>query len=388
MNATDTENYDTRVMSDLSTLPKDLWNTLVLETCGHLHPALRAEFWQALHDSGCASPATGWEPYFFTLWQDHRLQAAVPLYRKHHSYGEYVFDWSWADTYRRQGYRYYPKWLTAIPFTPVGAPKLLARSSAARTALAQHLMRFVQASDASGWHGLFLNDAEVKLFQTMGCGLRRTVQFHWQNPGYAHFENFLQALTAAKRRKIRAERRKVAHQGVTVEALTGADIRIEHWDFFTRCYERTYQAHHSTPYLNRDFFARLGHAMSAQTVLFIAKQGGQALAASLCFYNATALYGRYWGALAFLDSLHFEVCYYAPIEFCITHGITYFEGGAQGEHKQARGFEPHAMWSAHWLAHPGFAAAVEQFLSYEAVGIEGYVDELREHSAFRARPAH
>ncbi|MFN7370317.1 MAG: GNAT family N-acetyltransferase [Burkholderiales bacterium] len=385
MDGSEKDNYDMRVLSDLGQVSAVAWNELVQGQCGRLHPLLRHEFLHALHATGCASPATGWEPQYLTLWRQQRLLAAVPLYVKHHSYGEYVFDWSWAEAYRRQGQHYYPKWLSAIPFSPVGAPKILGSDDTARLALVQQLLRLVQSSPLSSWHGLFLAPDEMRWFEALGCSMRRSVQFHWHNRAYTDFGHFLQQLSAAKRRKIRAERRKVAQQGLRTEVLTGTDLQPWHWQFFVRCYEKTYHEHHSSPYLNLAFFERIGQAMGEQIALFMAYQGNSPVASSLCLYDGHTLFGRYWGALQALDCLHFELCYYAPIEFCITRNLQLFEGGAQGEHKLARGFEPSEMYSAHWLAHSGFAAAVERFLGYESVGLDGYLDEMREHSAFSAR---
>jgi hypothetical protein len=244
-------------------------------------------------------------------------------------------------------------------------------------------MHYVKGSTLSSWHGLFLAPDEMPWFEALGCNRRRSVQFHWRNRSYSNFEHFLEQLSSAKRRKIRAERRKVAQQGLRTEVLTGTDLQPWHWQFFTRCYEKTYHEHRSSPYLNLAFFEHIGQTMGEQIALFLAYQGDSPVASSLCLYDGHTLFGRYWGALQALDCLHFELCYYAPIEFCITRKLQLFEGGAQGEHKLARGFEPTEMHSAHWLTHPNFSSAVERFLSYESVGLDGYLEEMREHGAFR-----
>jgi len=352
------------------------WNALAGE-----HPFLRHEFLHALHETGCACEHTGWSPRYLTLWQDASLVGAMPLYAKSHSYGEYVFDWSWADAYHRHGLSYYPKLLGAIPFSPVIGPRLLARDETTRALLLRAALQL--ARDVSSLHVLFPVESEAREMQAQGMMLRRSVQFHWENRGYANFEEFLSDLASAKRKKIRQERRRVQETGVRLRRLVGADIRDEHWSFFTRCYNNTYRAHRSTPYLNLEFFRRLGDALSEHVLMVLAELDGKPIASALNIFSPTTLYGRYWGSVGHVPLLHFEVCYYQVLEFCIERGIRVFEGGAQGEHKLARGFLPTQTWSAHWLARPEFADAVESFLARESTGIERYVDELNEHSPFR-----
>jgi predicted N-acyltransferase len=345
------------------------------------HPFLRHEFLHALHETGCADASAGWSPHHLTLWQGKSLVGAMPLYLKSHSYGEYVFDWAWADAYHRHRLEYYPKLLCAVPFSPVTGPRLLARDGATRSVLVREALRL--AAGTSSLHLLFPTEAEAAELKAHGMLLRRSVQFHWENRGYATFEQFLGELASAKRKKIRQERRRVHEAGVTFRRLVGGEIRDEDWAFFTRCYNGTYRAHHSTPYLNLAFFRRLGATLPEHTLLIVAEREGRPIASALNVFSATTLYGRYWGAVVQLPMLHFETCYYQALEFCIERGIRVFEGGAQGEHKLARGFLPVQTWSAHWLKHPQFADAVEKFLAREASGISRYVDELAEHSPFR-----
>jgi predicted N-acyltransferase len=376
-------NYCTRVVDDLTQIGADAWQRLVATSS----PFLRYEFLHALHASGCASDATGWEPQYLTLWTTNetpRLAGAVPLYRKHHSYGEYVFDWSWADAYRRHGVAYYPKWLAAVPFTPVPGPRLLAVDSAAKAALAEALMAHARRSGLSSLHALFLPEADAAALEQLGLVTRRAVQFHWFNRGYVDFDAYLAALTQPKRKKIRAERRKVTDAGLTCVRKTGSEIREADWTLFARCYANTYAAHYSTPYLTLDFFLTLARTMPEALLLVVAQRGRKPIAAALALYDDTRLYGRYWGALESHACLHFEASYYQMIEFAIERRLMVFEGGAQGEHKLARGFEPVTTFSSHWLAHPAFAAAVERALEREAAGIDAYVDELNERSALRA----
>ncbi|HEU4621845.1 MAG TPA: GNAT family N-acetyltransferase [Burkholderiaceae bacterium] len=376
--------YRIEQINDLSTVKAHEWDALVRDACGRLHPALRHSFLDGLHRTGCASPDTGWEPRYLLAWHHDALMGAVPLYRKHHSYGEYVFDWSWAEAHHKHGLNYYPKLLAAIPFTPVSAPKLLARDEPTRRVLGAVLDEVLRESKASSLHALFVSDEERALLENAGYMHRRNVQFHWQNAGYASFDEFLAQLDGPKRRKIRAERRKVRDASVTLRTVLGSQAHATDWDFFTRCYERTYREHHSMPYLNRAFFGYIGATMGEQVLLVIAERAGKPIAATLSLFDETTLYGRYWGAIEHIPCLHFEACYYAPIEFCIARGIQVFEGGAQGEHKLARGFTPAEMTSMHRVAHPMFAEAIERFLRYESVGVDGYLDELNDRNPYRA----
>ncbi len=380
--------YVMRWIDDPAALDAAAWDALVRARCGRLHPALRHAFLAAMHSSGSASPDTGWEADFLTAWRGRTLVGAVPVYRKHHSYGEYVFDWSWADAYRRHGRPYYPKWLVAIPFTPVGAPKLLAAEPALREAMVAALMQRVESSGLSSLHLLFPQDDERDALLEAGLSWRRGVQFHWRNAGFASFDDYLAALTQPKRKKVRAERRKVRDAGVVLRRVTGDVASAEDWAFFERCYRQTYREHHSTPYLNTRFFESIARTMGEQVLLVIAELDGQRIAASFSLFDEQVLYGRYWGSIRQVDALHFEACYYAPIEFCIERGLALFEGGAQGEHKMARGFVPSETASAHWLADRAFADAVDQFLMHESAGIGGYLDELSERSPLRNPSPH
>lgn len=348
------------------------------------HPFLCHAYLHALHESRCASAQTGWDPHYLLLEDGGRLAAAMPLYLKSHSYGEYVFDWAWAEAYARHGLDYYPKLVAAVPFTPVPGPRLLATTDAQRTVLIAAARELAGELGASSLHVLFPPPAEAGLLQAGGLMLRQGVQFHWSNHGYADFTAFLAGMSHDKRKKIRQERRRSGDAGITFDWREGRDITAADWRFFIRCYNNTYRAHHSTPYLNLDFFSRIGQAMPDNLALFVARRDGSAVAASLCLRSRTRLYGRYWGAVEFVPGLHFEACYYQPLEYCIARGLQAFEGGAQGEHKIARGLLPVPTVSAHWLAHAEFASAVGDFLAREGRGMARYVDELNERSPFRA----
>jgi predicted N-acyltransferase len=376
-------NYRTRIVSSLAEVGQPAWDALV-GMQPDANPFLSFAFLHALHESGSASPKTGWRPRYLTLWQADRLEAAMPLYAKSHSYGEYVFDWAWADAYQRHGLDYYPKLLSAIPFTPVTGSRLLARDPAAQAALIRALSATQQHHEVSSTHILYPPEAQAQALQDAGFMLRSGVQFHWLNEGYRNFDDFLDTLERKKRKNIRAERRKVQESGVTFRHVAGKDATEADWRFFKRCYDHTYAAHYSTPYLNLDFFLRIGATMPQHILLVVAEQHGKPIASSLLIHTKHTLYGRYWGSLKEVPCLHFETAYYQPLEFCIANGIESFEGGAQGEHKMARGFLPQKTWSAHWLAHPAFADAIEQFLRRESGGIDSYIDELNERSPFKA----
>ncbi|HDR9484341.1 TPA: N-acetyltransferase [Burkholderia aenigmatica] len=381
--------YRTGILSSPAEVPADEWNALLARDAQPT-PFLRHEFLDALHIARCAVDDTGWSPHFVTLTDERtgRLAAAAPVYAKQHSYGEYVFDWAWADAYQRNDLPYYPKLLCAVPFTPVQGTRLLAADDDARRRLAATLLAFAEQSDVSSLHVLFPTGDEAALLESMGMMLREGVQFHWINDGYRHFDDFLGTLEQKKRKNIRAERRKVHDAGVTFRRLTGDQITDAHWRFFSRCYRQTYREHYSSPYLNLDFFRTIGATMPENLLLVIAEAGGQPIASALAVYRrgehgGGTLYGRYWGAVEQVPCLHFETAYYQLLEFCIEAGLDTFEGGAQGEHKLARGFLPTVTHSAHWLAHPAFSDAVARFLERETDHIHAYVDELREHDPFR-----
>ena len=401
------EDYVIRVLNSPLDVPGADWNALLLVQSpdGVLNPFMRHEYLAAMHQSGSATPETGWTPRFVTLWQGTTLAAACALYLKDHSYGEYVFDHAWANAYQQHGLSYYPKALVAAPFTPVPGPRLLARSAAERTLLVKAVTAWCEEEKLSSLHLLFTDSTDVAACEEAGLMLRHTVQFHWTNPAkpYRDFDDFLMSLSQEKRKKIRQERRKVADAGVTFRWSRGKDISSADWDFFYRCYERTYYEHGNAPYLSRDFFKRMQSTMPENWLLFVAEYNGgttpQPIAISLIALGAHSeghsspnavqnqyltAYGRYWGALARVDCLHFEACYYQPLQWCIEHGLQRFEGGAQGEHKMARALLPVKTTSAHWLAHPSFADAIERFLAREGAGIGNYMNELEGRTPFKA----
>ena len=440
----------TRVSDSLQDINAAAWNAL-LALQSHPTPFMRHEYLAALQASGSATPDTGWAPRFLTLWQGSDLVAACPLYLKSHSYGEYVFDWAWANAHAEHGLHYYPKALVAVPFTPVPGTRLMARDAPARAALVQALRDWCENEGVSSLHVLFAANEDLDACTQAGLMLRQTVQFHWTNmaptlgtgvsslppegafaalgrpgggsapptlgtgvsslppggalaavgsaPGgsgtYRDFDDFLLCLSQEKRKKIRQERRRVAEAGVRFRWLRGTDIGPSDWDFFYRCYERTYLEHGNPPYLTRSFFQHMAEHMPEAWLLFIAERDGHPIATSLIAISAYpsifegqkhsefVAYGRYWGALERVDCLHFEACYYQPLQWCIAQGVLRFEGGAQGEHKMARALLPTPTHSAHWLAHPAFADAVDRYLQRETDGMELYLNHLQARSPLR-----
>lgn len=383
--------FRTELLDGVAAIAAAEWDALAAATPGST-VFQRHRFLRALEAAGCVGPGSGWKPLALTLRDGAgNLAAACAVYVKSHSYGEYVFDWAWAQAYADHGLRYYPKLLLAVPFTPVGGAKLLGRDAPARRALLAALQAVAERSGVSSLHALFLDPQEAEWCSGQSWMARTTLQFHWRNPAtpgaapWTTFDAFLASLRHDKRKKIRQELRQVADAGVRLRPVHGSDIRAQDWALFADCYADTYAAHGSTPYLNAEFFQRLGSDLPEHCLLFIAERDGVDFAASLILLDPQrkTAYGRYWGALAHVPALHFAACYYAPIAWCIEHGYTVFEGGAQGEHKVARGLQPVATQSAHWLAHPAFAEAVEDYLQRETAALSAREEALREHLPFR-----
>jgi predicted N-acyltransferase len=382
-------NYVIEVQGSMRNVSAKDWDAL-LEAQTEPTPFMRHAYLSAMEESGSASAQSGWKLQLVTLRHAMppkvgQLAGAAVLYIKHHSYGEYVFDWAWADAYQRHGLNYYPKAVSAVPFTPVPGSRLLADSSQSQSALLSAMVELAQNEDWSSLHLLFLSNDDLQVTETAGWLSRHTVQFHWHNAAYDDFEAFLRALNQEKRKKIKQERRKVAEAGVVFKAFEGVQIQSADWDFFYQCYAQTYFEHGNAPYLNRDFFQRMQDTMPENWVLFIAEKNGQRMACSLIGLGNNVAYGRYWGALERVDCLHFEACYYQPIAWCIAKGVERFEGGAQGEHKMARALLPIKANSAHWLAHPGFADAVEKYLEKEGHGVAAYLENLEGRSPLKAK---
>ena len=375
---------EARFLTSIDAVTAEDWNALA----GIDYPFLRHEFLQALEASGSVNAESGWQPCHLTLHRDSELVAVLPLYLKSHSYGEYVFDWSWADAWHRNGMEYYPKLLTAVPFTPATGPRMGLRAGEdcgqAWSACLAAIEQFAESQQLSSWHILFPPESDSKLLAERGLSERRASQFHWFNRDYPDFDAFLATFNSRKRKSLRRERRRVAEQGITLRRLQGEAISEGDWDTFYRFYQQTYakRSGHGG-YLNREFFQRVGAALPEHCLLVLAEQEGEPVAGSLCFQSSDTLYGRYWGCRRELDCLHFEACYYQGIEYCIEQGLQRFDPGAQGEHKIQRGFEPIETRSAHWIAHPGLAEAISDFTRREGEHIEGYIGQAAEYLPFR-----
>ena len=402
-----------KIIADLAQIPAAQWDALAGGD-----PFVSHAYLYALQASGCATAQLGWQAQHLTLWRHENLVGAMPLYLKSNSYGEHVFDFAWAEAYQRHGLRYYPKLVCTVPFTPVTGPRLLAANAELRGMLLEEALALAkdftlsptlspqgrggddvtstlsprgrgpgrggdENSGVSSLHCLFLNEADAQAAQAAGMMLRQDVQFHWHNANYKTFDDYLAALSRDKRKRIKQDRRHVQDAGIAMQCVTGDAATPEQWAFFAACYAHTRETHQSPPALNGDFFLRLGATMPQHTLLVIAYREGRMIASALCLFTGEVLYGRSWGAFEFHSGLHFEACYYQAIEFCIARGIKTFEGGAGGEHKLARGFLPVTTRSAHWLAHPQFARAVENYLQRETDAISEYVDELNGRSPFK-----
>ena len=354
------------------------------------HPFLKHAFLDALEATGCVGADSGWIPAHLVIRDagSGRLVAAVPQYLKTHSWGEFVFDWSWAQSYQRSGLEYYPKQLSAIPFTPVTGPRfLLAHAGDAQTELrdqlANLLLESARHASASGAHVNFTLDEDQAALERAGFMRRHDCRFLWHNRGYRTFDDFLATFRADKRKKARRERRKVEESGIAFRSLAGEDIDAGLWHTIFSFSERTFLRHGNGHYLNVEFLMRVAAALPGTVVVKIAERAGTPVAAAIFFAGGGWLYGRYWGSATQEDSLHFEACYYQGIEHCIARGLQYFDPGTQGEHKLARGFEPTRTTSAHWLEHAGFRNAVARYLEREREAVDDYIEAARRHLPYQ-----
>ncbi len=360
------------------------WNRLNSQQ----NPFLSHEFLYGLESTGCLEPE-GWFPRHITVELDHQLVAALPLYFRSNSYGEFVFDWAWADAYERAGGAYYPKLVSAIPFTPVRGQRLLVeKDSINKTQLHQAIIRYLldslESANISSFHCLFPNDEDIAAFSSHQLLKRKGLQFHWHNQGYRDFQDFLDMLTGKKRKQIRRERRLVSAAGVEVEVLSGARISDEQWHCFYNFYCSTFHRRWGNPRLTLDFFKLLSRKLPASTLLILARQKGEYIAGAFAMLGEDTFYGRHWGCNRELPFLHFELCYYQTIDYCINNGLQTLDAGVQGEHKLSRGFDPVATWSCHWIQHAGFRSSVDDFLVRETREIDCYIDNLNKHLAYKS----
>lgn len=372
-----------QIHTSISAIPEADWSGWF----GNDYPFLTWRFLKGLEDTGCTTRETGWQPAHLVLSDAGCAIAVAPAFLKDHSYGEYVFDWSWADAWQRAGKHYYPKLVTAAPFTPATGPRvwLHPERADALPALQSAVAQWCRESGVSGWHLLFTEPDLGEALTACGLHQRLTTQFHWFNRGYRDFDDFLDTFSSRKRKNLRKERERVQQQGLCLDTLTGAAITAEHWQFFHRCYRMTYakRSGHGG-YLTRSFFTELCPTLEDHCVMVLARREDEPVAAALYFRGRDTLYGRYWGCLAEYECLHFEACYYRGIEYCIAEGLSRFDPGAQGEHKIQRGFEPILTRSQHWLAASEFDAAVAQFTARESEHVCQYRDEAATLLPFKA----
>ncbi|MEM6809842.1 MAG: GNAT family N-acetyltransferase [Pseudomonadota bacterium] len=373
-----------RFQAAMSDIRADDWDALVAPDLPHLSHA----FLDAAETSGSVSTDTGWLPCHVTVERGDALVGVMPLYQKAHSWGEFVFDWGWADAYRRAGLEYYPKLVSATPFTPATASKLCVApgddAAAIRKAILTAVLSFAREQSFPSLHLQFIADDECAPCEAAGMILRQDCQFHWHNAGYTDFDQFLAAFTSKKRKNARRERRRVAEAGIRHDVIRATEISDADLADAWRLCSYTFAARGHTPYLNLEFFQTLRDTKPEALEVVLARHGERNVAAAILLRGADSLYGRYWGSDRDYHSLHFETCYYQGIEHCINEGITRFEPGTQGEHKVARGFLPVRTASAHWLAHPQFAAAIGDYIEREAAGVDQYMRYIDGHSPFRA----
>ncbi|MCO6413298.1 MAG: N-acetyltransferase [Thiogranum sp.] len=373
-----------KIVDDIAQLDATQWNRVAASS----NPFLRYEFLSALERHGCVGPRHGWLPRHLAAFDNTgTLVGAVPLYIKDNSYGEFVFDWAWADAYQRAGLQYYPKAVVAVPYTPATGPRILTGNDAAGRQVAGQLVtlarEWAQSENLSSLHWLFTDAADTQLLREQGYLLRLGCQFHWHNQGYRDFDDYLSCFNSRKRKKVRRERRYVDEQGIEMHTVHGDEattdeVRVMH-DFYRSTFEKKW----GYPTLTLEFFEDICVSMGRQLVFFIARTNAETVAGAICLRSDDTLYGRHWGCYADYHSLHFEACYYQGIDYCIRQGLKMFEPGAQGEHKVSRGFLPTATWSAHWIAHRGFRDIIARHLVQETAAMHEYMRELSEHSPFR-----
>lgn len=371
------------VIGRMAEVPADEWDTL--GTAGN--PFLSHAFLDALEGSGCVGADTGWQPRHLLLRDaSGRLVGAVPQYLKAHSWGEFVFDWNWAQAYARAGHDYYPKQLSAVPYTPVTGPRLLVRGeleAATRGALALELREMARRAGISGAHVNFTTAEDQAALESAGFLRRHDCRFLWRNDGYRDFDDFLDRFRSDKRKKVRRERRRIVESGIDFRTLRGEEIGTSLWRTIFAFSERTFLRHGSAHYLSAEFLERVARRQPGAVMVKLAERAGEPVAAAIFFQGGRSLYGRYWGAAGHEDCLHFEACYYQGIEYCIEHGLAGFDPGTQGEHKLARGFEPTLTLSAHWLADPAFATAIGRYLERERAAVDDYIASAAQHLPFQ-----
>lgn len=374
----------TKIIESLAEVSAADWNALA----GNDYPFTRYEFLIALENNGAVGKEFGWLPHFFLAYKNETLVGALPAYVKFNSYGEFVFDWAWADAYQQNNLRYYPKLVSSIPYTPATGPRLLIADGTYYNEISDVLvaaaLEFANKTNLSSFHCLFTNKKDTGYFsQHPDFMMRLGCQFHWTNNNYENFSAYLEKFTSKKRKQIKRERRIVKEQNIEFEIVNGYQATDEHWTIYHRLYESTFERKSGIPTLSESFFREIAGSMPENIVLVMAKHENKYIASAFNLKGSDTLYGRHWGCSENFDNLHFEACYYQGLDYCISHNLKYFEPGAQGEHKIARGFMPTQTWSAHWIAHPQFSQAISNFLNHETQGMLHYISELNDHSPFK-----
>jgi predicted N-acyltransferase len=376
-----------RVVDSLATVPAEHWNALANAPDLAGNPFVRHEFLLALERTGCVGAGTGWVPRHLLLQTTSgEIEAALPLYSKSDSWGEFVFDWSWARAYAQAGLRYYPKLVSMAPFTPATGPRLLAKTQSARERMAKALIEYARAEHVSSAHLLFVTETDRAALSSRDFLWRKDCQFHWHNRDYASFDAFMATFRSEKRKKALRERRRVQENGVQFRTIGGEEMDAWLWDIVFGFSAGTFAVRGHEHYLNAQFFRTVSAALPGAVVVKLAEIQGTPIAAAIFFRGGGTLYGRYWGAAAEFHSLHFETCYYQGIEYCIEQGLRRFEPGTQGEHKVPRGFEPEQTWSAHWVADPRFRRAIDSYLDQERPAVDEYMRQVQEHVPFKKEP--
>ena len=374
---------DISIIGAINEVSADEWNNLVDSD----NPFARFEFLNALEQHDCVGQTYGWLPQHIIIKENNTLIAASPMYLKNNSYGEFVFDWAWADAYHRSGIEYYPKLVTSIPYTPATGSRFLIKDNKRYNELSQLIintgLQHAKAIGVSSFHWLFTDDNDTEQLKDNDLMLRLGCQFHWQNNQYQTFEHYLSFFNSKNRKKIKRERRQVKEQNIEIEILNGHTMNDELWDCYHQFYSSTFDKKSGMATLSLTFFKAIGDTMPDNILVLFAKHNNEYVASAFCIVGEKTLYGRHWGCNKEFDSLHFELCYYQGLEYCINNGLSYFEPGAQGEHKIYRGFLPTQTWSAHWVAHPEFNTVIRKHVEQEYKGMQHYIKDMQSHTPFK-----
>jgi len=374
---------DVSIIGAINEVTADEWNQLVDSD----NPFARFEFLNALEQHHCVGQTYGWLPQHIIVKENNQIIGASPMYLKNNSYGEFVFDWAWADAYHRSGIEYYPKLVTSIPYTPATGQRFLIKDNNRYEEISQLIinagLQHAKTIGVSSMHWLFTNDKDTRQLKNKGLMLRLGCQFHWKNNGYTDFDHYLSFFNSKNRKKIKRERKQVQQQDIEIEIRTGQEMTDELWVIYHAFYTSTFDKKSGMATLSLGFFKALGETMAENVLVLFAKFNNEYVASAFCIRGEKTLYGRHWGCSEEFNNLHFELCYYQGLEYCIKNGLTRFEPGAQGEHKIYRGFLPTETWSAHWIAHPEFDKVIRKHVEHECAGMQHYIKEMHTHSPFK-----